>query len=396
LARAAGDTRRLQVAAATADALAALESDVLTAPVTPELDVRTFVERTRSRDALSRAVRRAEQIGGTRWLDDQTCQVRMELPGAVVADTLVGIAETYPREAGLPAEVLRRRVDGLRELTFAATGMSTGAVDRLRPDPDQPAWRGVPDGAVQAAVADARRHAAAQVLEGVESIEVPGSTDKVRLGQVIADRKVRDALEGWLMTQPVTSVVFQPDLEVRVSVAMDGESFWDQLAAVAGDRKDLAFPPPGDARDALRLTVVREVRPTIGRARVRGDGGATTIPAAVQQVVDPVDIPADPPRWIVEQVDARGASRAVDGRLKTARAAENVARDRLREQVEGLPLSRKLTLGDAAQRDPRVRTAIDRAVGRARPRKVNYLSDGGAEVTFTLELREVWYQLEDR
>ena len=86
----------------------------------------------------------------------------------------------------------------------------------------------------------------------------------------------------------------------------------------------------------------------------------------------------------------------MDGRLKTARAAETAARDRLRGRVEELQLSRQLTLGEAARRDPRVRGAIDRAVGRARPRKVNYLSDGSAEVTFTLDLRDVWYEIEGR
>ena len=392
---AGGDTRRAQVAAATADALAALEGEVMAAPITPDLDIRAFLQQTGSRDALSRALRRAEQIGGTRWLDDQTCQVRMELPGSVVADTVIAIAETNPREAGLPADVLRRRVDALREMTFAATGMSTGAVDRLRPDPEQVVWRGVPEGDVRAAVADARRHAAGQVLETVDGIEIPASPVKARLGGVTSDEKVRDALTAWLMRQPVTSVVFQPDLEVRLVVAVDGESLWDELTAAVGNRADLPFPPPGDVREAVRRAVVREVRPTTGRARVPGDRAAMA-PAAAQHAVDPVDIPADPPRWVVEQVDARGSSRAIDGRLKTARAAESAARARLRQQVEGLPLSRKLTLGDAARRDPRVRTAIDRAVDRARPRKINYLADGGAEVTFTLDLRDVWYQLEGR
>src|SRR5687767_1294368 len=89
----AADVRRAQVAAATADALDALEADVLSASVTPELTVAQFIDRTASRQALGRVLRRAEQIGGTRWLDDQTCQVRMELPGAAVADVLVQIAE---------------------------------------------------------------------------------------------------------------------------------------------------------------------------------------------------------------------------------------------------------------------------------------------------------------
>jgi hypothetical protein len=361
----------------------------MSAPVTPELSVQQFVEKAGSREAFTKALRRAEQIGGTRWLDDQTCQVRLELPGADVVNALVQIAESRPAEAALPADVLRKRVDHLRDMTFAATGMSTSAVDRLRPPPDRIEWRDVPDDALRAAVTQARRSAALQVLQSVESVALPGERD-VRVANLLGDQKVRSALEGWLMNRPVTSVDFQPDLEVRVAVAADGESFWEQLVGAVGDRNDLPFPRDERARGELRDEVLRRVEPTVGRAVAKSKGGATA------RQGEAVDIPRDPPRWVFERVDARGAARPVDGRLKTARAAEAAARDRLRGQVEELQLSRKLTLGEAARRDPRVREAIDRAVQRARPRKVNYLSDGGAEVTFTLDLRDLWYELESR
>src|SRR4051812_49427949 len=79
----AGDgSRRAQIAAATADAQAALEHDVLAAPITSELSVDQFVQRTHSTDAIAKVVRRAEQIGGARWPDEHTCQVRMELSGS--------------------------------------------------------------------------------------------------------------------------------------------------------------------------------------------------------------------------------------------------------------------------------------------------------------------------
>lgn len=401
----AADTRRAQVAAATSDALHALEAEVLRVSVTPELTVAQFVDRTGSRPAIAKAVRRAEQIGGTRWLDDQTCQVRMELPGSEVADALVEVAETSGRDAALPPEVLRRRLDPLRERTFAATGMSTGAVDRLRPPADDPAWRDVPDRAVRAAVSDARRNAARQVFESVEATPIPGAADNASLGVVLADPKVRDALQGWVMNRPVTSVLFQPDLEVRVAVAVDGEAFWDELSTAVGERTDLPFPRDDEPRDALRRAVLRQVEPTVGRAQVLPDGATTaptttTTTAATLRVVQPaeqtVDIPAEPPRWVGEQVDVRGSSPAAGGALKTARAAENAARDLLRQRIEELPLTRKLSLGQAGERDPRIRGAIDRAVRRGRTRKVNYLPDGGVEVTVTLSLRDLWYDLPTR
>ena len=378
------DSRRAQVAAATADALGALERDVLAASVTPGVSVEQFLQKTRSRDAFDKTLRQAEQIGGPRWLDDKTCQVRLELPGGDVAEALVAIAQDHPGEAGLPADVLRDRLDrSLRDTTFAATGISTCASERLRPPPGQVAWRGVPEAAVKAAVKDARRDAARRVLDELRSADP-------RLDKALADEKVRGDLEAWVMSRPVTSVDFRDDLEVRVAVATGGDAVWRQLLAAVGERKDLDFPNDERAQGEIRNAVVRGVDATVtGRAVAKTNGGGAAVnPRAT------VAVPREPPGWVTDQVDARGSSRAVNGRLKTARAAERDARDKLRERIEALSLSRNLTLGDAARRDDRVRDAIDRAIDRARPRKVNYRSDGGAEVSFTLDLRDLWYDLE--
>src|SRR5688572_21208799 len=109
---AADDPRRAQVAAATADALDALREDLLSAAVTADVSVEELVEKTDAHDEPARALTRAEQIGRARWLDDQTCQLRMELRGSELADTLVGIAAANEAEAGLPPDVLRERVAG--------------------------------------------------------------------------------------------------------------------------------------------------------------------------------------------------------------------------------------------------------------------------------------------
>ncbi len=91
------DPRRAQVAAATSNALAAIESKVLAASITPDLSVHEFIDRTDSHALLAKTIGRAEQIGGTRWLDDKTCQVRMELPGTAIADLLGDVANTKSR-----------------------------------------------------------------------------------------------------------------------------------------------------------------------------------------------------------------------------------------------------------------------------------------------------------
>jgi hypothetical protein len=381
LLRAAGeDTRRAQVAAATADALASLRRDVAAAQIAPSLTVGQFLEKTKSDDDLTEVLREAEKIGGTRWLDDKTCQVRLELPGGDVADALIAIAAAHPREAGIPADVLRDRVDRLRETTFAATGISTCALEGLRPPPGNIAWQNVSEKATRAALKEARRDAVAQVIDALRA-------PQLKLEQALADEKFRSAVESWLLSRPVTSTDFQDDLEVRVTMAVDRDSLWEAIVDAAKDRKDITIQPDENARRVILDKISSSV---IGSAVAKADGSA---PATVHASVA---IPSQPPRWVIEQVDAKGASRAVNGRLKTARAAENAGRDKLRGKIEELSLSRNLTLGDAAKRDPRVKAAIDRAVEHARPRKVNYLSDGGAEVSFTLDLRDLWYELEDR
>src|SRR5205085_2367012 len=90
---AASDDRRAQVAAATADGMGALEREVLSETITGTLTVEQFIDEAHARDDLARVVRRAQQIGGARWLDDKTCQVRLELSGNEVADLLVSIAQ---------------------------------------------------------------------------------------------------------------------------------------------------------------------------------------------------------------------------------------------------------------------------------------------------------------
>lgn len=386
----ADDPRRAQVAAATADAIGSLREDVLSAPVTPDISVEEFVWKTDSADKLAKALRRAEQIGGTRWLDDQTCQVRLELPGSEVAEALIEIAAADEGAAGLTADVLRTRVAGLREMTFAATGMSTNAIDRLRPPGDQVEWRGVPEAVIRTAVNDARRSAAQQVLESVQGIRLLG--DAGSADPVFADRKVHDALEGWLMNRPVTSVEFGDDLEVRVAVAVTGEDFWNELAAAVGDRKDLPFPQDEEGVRALEAEVLRRVEPAVGRARAKDGAAGAARPAEREQIA----IPDRPPSWVTRHVNGTGRARPVNGRLKTARAAETAARDDLGRQIAELSLTRKHSLGEAARQDDRVRDAIDRTVRRAKVRKVNYLADGSAEVSFALDLRELWQELDAR
>src|SRR5438552_365432 len=84
--------QRDQIAAATGRALEALRAQVAAAPIGPNLTVQDLLDKTNGTRRLMQTLRRAQQIGGPRWLDSQTCQVRLEIAGPVVAKALYNIA----------------------------------------------------------------------------------------------------------------------------------------------------------------------------------------------------------------------------------------------------------------------------------------------------------------
>src|SRR5437660_4361521 len=83
------DARRAQVQAAATNAAVNLREQVLRMPLTRGIDVRAVVDRTQTLPALDQALQGAQQIGGPRWVDDRTCQVRLEIPGSQLSGVLL-------------------------------------------------------------------------------------------------------------------------------------------------------------------------------------------------------------------------------------------------------------------------------------------------------------------
>src|SRR4051812_46686893 len=74
-------SERPQIAAATAEAVANLRDAIERTPINQRVTVGDFLRRTGSQDELNRALQRAELVGGPRWVDDDTCQVQLEMSG---------------------------------------------------------------------------------------------------------------------------------------------------------------------------------------------------------------------------------------------------------------------------------------------------------------------------
>jgi hypothetical protein len=105
-----------------------------------------------------------------------------------------------------------------------------------------------------------------------------------------------------------------------------------------------------------------------------------------------VTIPREPPAWVDRQLDAQGSAGAPGGLLRAGKAAKAEALQQLRAKINDLPLTPKLSLGEAAKLDPRIEEAVARAVSGAQISKVEYDAPrrGQATATLSLDLSDLW------
>ena len=388
------DARHAQIQAAHADAVAGLVDQVRVARLTPELTVGQFLDQTAGTDQLRRAVERnAELIGATRWPNPGTCQVQLEVPGDALVQALAAIARDGAGKSPLPPEAVEKRLADLwRHRGLAATGTSATpeAVERMRPGPEHPLWLTVPEEDRREAVKAAQRNAARRTMDGLSDITVAGGRSLANALEVPA---VRDAVQNWVATRPVTNIEFRDNGEVRLTVAAPGEDLWVVLRDALARQNEI--PAPRDEAEWQRLhdQVVGRMRsPLNGRSAVATER-ATTGPRPAARTA----LPQEPPRWADDQWNVEGRSAGDGPPLRVAHSAEVDARKELRRRVEALPLGDGRTLGQAAGEDPEVAAAIERTLLRARANKVDWGVHGqGATVHVGLDLRLLWQELSRR
>jgi hypothetical protein len=366
---------RDQERAATQAAVRGLKEAAAREQLAPGVTVGLLLDRTSGHDELTYALSRAQKIGGTRWVGS-TAQVRLEISGARVARELVNIAASHPKSSPVPADVLAVKLKDWSTRTFSATGSSTGAaeIEHARPGGEAPAWRGVSDESRRAAVAAAKENAINGALDSIRDVKLPNGKTA---GDALSDAEARQRLRTWLATRPVTEVEFRDDLSVGVQLAAPPGEFFDAFrdALRAGEPDAAAWKSVGEEFQRRLAT------PT-GVAAVGADAAKPVL-----------QLPTLPPVWTNGQIESEGAATAAGSKLKCARLAEAEAAQGFKSQIEKLPLSDVMTLGQAAERDPRIREALDRAALRGRTYKVEYDSDGGARVWVQLDLRQVWDEL---
>src|ERR1051326_3382356 len=103
LARAVENSRD-QVAAATANAIDSLRAQIGQIQLTRNVTVQSIIDRTHGEEPFAAAVARAQQIGGPRWLNSQTVQVQLEIPGRRIARALGEIVQANPKQSPITAD----------------------------------------------------------------------------------------------------------------------------------------------------------------------------------------------------------------------------------------------------------------------------------------------------
>ena len=169
-----------------------------------------------------------------------------------------------------------------------------------------------------------------------------------------------------------------------------GELF-DAFVDAARSTGAIKLPDDPQRLADLRQEFEHRAADPVGRAHVAVGG------AKPMSTTAPVIIPTEPPGWAqrATNLTAEGSSRTRRTQLLTAQAAESKAAENLRSIVEALPLDATHTLGDAARQDPAVERAINRAMRRAHIYKIDYLPDGAAGVSVTIDPRDVWDELRE-
>ena len=378
-AAAVDDPRRDQVAAANAQALTDLRRAIYAESIGDGYTVRDLIERTGTKKRFAESITRANQIGGPRWRDE-ICEVKLEIPGARVRDTLVNIATIARLESPIPPNVLQGRLQNWDQRKFAATGasMGPGAVAA-----NTPRGKGV---------CDARDNAVAQTVNAIKPVKLTG--DKT-VADALAQPGVGEEVERWLTARPITQIEYPDPTEARVALAVDPDELFNNFRVAAGAAavKNQPVPLPRNENEwnKVREEFHNRVTPVVTRGVSKHGGGPVAV-APVKHAA--VDVPGAAPEWVDRQLDADGKGAATGSQLKAARAAEADAVNKLRAKLDPLPLTNGLTIGQAVAKDPTLENALDRALVKARRTNVDYQGLDAATVKVQLDLREVWREIE--
>lgn len=349
------EDRAAQAEAARVAAVARIAEMIDDEPLGRGVTAGQFIDSMDARDKLWTVLSEAQQVGGVRWIDDETCQVRVDVPAVKVGQLILDLSLAKPNKSLVPYDLLDRQINRWTHRSFSATASSL-SWDRAEQLAPPGAWRKVDSTKRRTALEAARADAARQYVRSVLISRDDGG--EATSGDAGGDEEIAQ----WIAAQPVTAVQYRDDQTVSVSLAIEPA----ELRRRFGDRVPPSVSPI--ARGVGRIDDVNDAR------------GA-------------VVIPGEPPRWADQLIDAVGEAQFAGSPLKTARLAERDAAAKLRDHVRDLPWSPGQNIGEAAMLDAALSDATDSALTQAKIAKVDYRADGSVQVRLTLAGQTVWRSL---
>jgi hypothetical protein len=377
---------RPQVTAAMAEAVANMRAQIEDAPLNHKMSVGEFLHRLGAEKELDDGLMRAELVGGPRWVDADTCQVQLQMSGVRVGRILQHIAADHPDQSPISSGEISHLTAEWDRRTFSGTGSSTAFahVHNIRPQAIGSVWDGVSDADRKKALSSAEDDAIKHVLDSVQPILF---ADGKTVGDVMDSHpKVRQALLDWLNIRPVLRVEYRRDLQIELTMAGTPDGVFDTFRRAASDEPDVKVPRHEIGWSAIRNDFEKQMALPIGHATV----APTTAPAIIEPL-PALQLPRRAPAWVADHIELDATAEASpDSQLRAARLAEAAARRKILDKINELPLSRRVTVGQAAQQDPRIRNAVAQAVGQAQIIKTDYSHKKIVTITLRLDLQDLW------
>jgi hypothetical protein len=183
--------------------------------------------------------------------------------------------------------------------------------------------------------------------------------------------------------RPVGGVRWIGDRGCQVRLEMPG----DQIASLLRKGGDYqTTQPAGDVAD--RLTRIEQTLYVSEASSASGADRTASSGTGERKLV-----PQQAPEWVNRSLETQSWVRSAGSPLLTAQAAEEKARQSLRERVGLLSLAYQTNVGQASKLDPDIQAAVERAMGMARVKRTDYGSDGSATVRVELNLQYLWDEL---
>lgn len=232
----AGPTTRDTREQAIDDARQKLKQEILATEIEDGQTVGAFLREKGMEQELDRQLAEAKPVGGARWLDERSCQVRMELPGERVAEIIAKASAGRPNEKQAATQTMSR-------MTFVSVGRAGGADRKSRAGmdrrlvPQQPpewvnqamsaeAWSrsgSSPLLAAQAAETEAR----GVLAQRVGTLILAYSTTLQQAGEI--DPAIAEATARALKSARVRRTDYGADGSAKVRVELNLRGLWDEL-----------------------------------------------------------------------------------------------------------------------------------------------------------------------